>query len=123
MTIPAQQVCDLLNGLNSNEDGFIVGLMSRFFVTDELASNSRVMCSKKEGDKAYSSSALGIVNALVDEAIAYDMEDDKFILMSTIDKKENKVWDKYESDLNAHNKEHNTDHKPDERPSYLTGDV
>lgn len=122
MSISAKEVCKLLNELNSNEDGFLVGLLARFYVTDELAEGSKVLCSKLEGAKHYSSSALGIVNALVDEAIAYDMEDDKFILLSTIHKKENKDWDKYESAVETFNKEHDTDHQPEKRPSWLNGD-
>lgn len=121
MSISAKEVCKQLNELNSNEDGFIVGLLSRFYVTDKLAEGSKVTCSKPKGDKIYSSSALGIINALVDEIIAYDIEDDKFILVSSIDKKENNDWDKYELEVDEFNKENGTNHKPEKRPDYLEG--
>jgi hypothetical protein len=119
MAISAKEVCKQLNELNSNEDGFIVGLLAKFYVTDKLANDSKVACSKLEGAEYYSSSALGIINALTDETIGYSEDEDKFILVSSIDEKENKVWDKYESDVDAFNKEHGTNHMPDDRPSYL----
>ncbi len=122
MSVSAKEVCKLLNELNNNDDGFLVGLLARFYVTDKLAEFSNVNCSKLEGSKYYSSSCLGLITALVDEDICYREDEDIFMLLSDFKSEKNQAWDKYLQDLDEYNKEHGTNHKPDKRPDILKGD-
>ena len=120
MSVSAKEVCKILNELSSNDDGFVDGLLNRFYVSDKLAEESRVSCSKLDGSNHYSTSALGVINALTDEVVGYN-DDGDFVLLSEYNKIRPAEWDKYEEDLIQYNKDNDTNHEPEKRPEHLKG--
>ena len=120
MSVSAKEVCKILNELSNNDDGFIVGLLNRFYVSDKLAEESRVSCSKLDGSNYHSSSALGIINALTDETIGCT-DDGEFMLLGDYNRVKSDEWDRYEEDFAQYNKDNGTNHEAEKRPEHLKG--
>jgi len=64
--INAQQVCDILNE-NAKHTGFTSAFRARIEVSEDLAINSDVSCLGS--NDGFTSSALGFINAIVDDPI------------------------------------------------------
>lgn len=66
--LSAQHVCNILNDQAKKNKEFFPLVRARLPISNDMAENSDVMCSETE--TGYDTSALGIINALVDEPIA-----------------------------------------------------
>ena len=86
--ISAILVCDLLNKNAGEFDGFINLVTHKTYVHRDIAVNSDVACSHEgkgnQDNNVYTTSTLGILNALVDETICLvtDGNDKKFMTVA-----------------------------------------
>ena len=114
----AQAVCNLLNE-KIKDEAFAKVLMNRVDVGGIIPANKTSLNCSLDSDGAFRSSALGLINALVDETICGAIINGdlcEFVPQSKAKDHESKAWDKYEADLIAYNKDHDTNHKPAKRP-------